>query len=37
VTEEDFANEPHRNRLAILLSRTSHASYHLGQLMFLKK
>ena len=37
VTEEDFANEPHRNRLAILLSRTSHASYHLGQLMLLKK
>jgi hypothetical protein len=37
VTEEDFANEPHRNRLAILLSRTGHASYHLGQLMFLKK
>lgn len=37
ITEEDFANEPHRNRLAILLSRTSHASYHLGQLIFLKK
>ena len=37
VTEEAFANEPHRNRLAILLSRTSHTSYHLGQLMFLKK
>jgi hypothetical protein len=37
VTEEDFANEPYRNRLAILLSRTNHASYHLGQLMFLKK
>jgi hypothetical protein len=37
VTEEEFANEPHRNRLAILLNRTSHASYHLGQLMFLKK
>jgi len=37
VTEEDFANQPHRNRLAILLSRTSHASYHLGQLMLLKK
>jgi len=33
VSEEDFAKEPHRNRLAVLLSRTSHASYHLGQLM----
>ena len=37
VTEDDFANEPHRNRLAILLSRTGHVSYHLGQLMLLKK
>jgi DinB superfamily len=37
ISEEDFAKEPHRNRLAILLSRTSHASYHLGQLMFLPK
>jgi hypothetical protein len=37
VSEEDFAKEPHRNRLAILLSRTGHASYHLGQLMFLPK
>jgi hypothetical protein len=31
VSEEDFAKEPLRNRLAILLSRTSHISYHLGQ------
>jgi hypothetical protein len=37
VSEEDFAREPHRNRLAILLSRTNHASYHLGQLMLAKK
>ena len=37
VSEEDFAREPHRNRLAILLSRTSHTSYHLGQLMLLPK
>jgi hypothetical protein len=37
VTDEEFAREPHRNRLAILLSRTNHASYHLGQLMLLKK
>jgi DinB family protein len=35
VSEEDFAKEPHRNRLAVLLSRTSHTSYHLGQLMLL--
>jgi hypothetical protein len=33
VSEEDFAKEPYRNRLAILMSRTNHTSYHLGQLM----
>jgi len=31
VSEEAFAEEPLRNRLAILLSRTNHLSYHLGQ------
>jgi hypothetical protein len=31
VSAEDFAKEPHRNRFAILLSRTNHLSYHLGQ------
>jgi hypothetical protein len=31
VSEEDFAANPLRNRLAILLSRTSHMAYHLGQ------
>jgi hypothetical protein len=31
VSEEDFAKEPLRNRLAILLSRTNHLTYHLGQ------
>jgi DinB superfamily len=33
VSEEDFAKEPHRNRLAILLGRTNHASFHLGQII----
>lgn len=37
VSEEDFAKEPHRNRLNLLLSRASHFDYHLGQLVFLKK
>lgn len=37
VSEEAFAKEPHRNRLNVLLSRTSHLAYHLGQLEFLKK
>jgi hypothetical protein len=31
VSDEDFAKNPLRNRLAILLSRTSHIAYHLGQ------
>jgi DinB superfamily len=31
VSEEDFAANPLRNRLSILLSRTSHIAYHLGQ------
>jgi hypothetical protein len=31
VSEADFAANPLRNRLAILLSRTSHVAYHLGQ------
>jgi uncharacterized damage-inducible protein DinB len=35
VAEEDFAKEPHRNRLNVLLSRTGHLSYHRGQLILL--
>lgn len=31
VSEEDFAKDPLRNRFAILVSRTNHLSYHLGQ------
>ena len=36
VSEEDFLKEPHRNRLNVLISRTNHLAYHLGQLTFLK-
>jgi hypothetical protein len=36
VSEEDFAKEPHRNKLNVILSRVSHVDYHLGQLQFLK-
>ena len=32
VSEEDFAKEPLRNRHAVLMSRTNHASFHLGQI-----
>jgi len=32
VTEEEgFARDPVRNRFSIMLSRTQHLSYHLGQ------
>lgn len=36
ISEEDFAAEPHRNRLNVVISRSNHLSYHLGQLIFLK-
>jgi hypothetical protein len=31
VSDEDFAKEPTRNRLAVFLSRTSHVAFHAGQ------
>ncbi|SNT08073.1 DinB superfamily protein [Granulicella rosea] len=37
VSPEDFAREPHRNRLAILLNRTNHTSFHLGQAVLAPK
>ena len=36
VSAEDFAKEPHRNKLNIILTRTTHLQYHLGQLILLK-
>lgn len=36
VTAEDFAKEPHRNKLNLLLNRTGHLAYHVGQLILLK-
>ena len=36
VSEEDFAKEPHRNRLSVLLSRTTHVAYHHGQIRLVK-
>jgi hypothetical protein len=36
VSAEDFANEPHRNKLNIIITRTSHLQYHMGQLALLK-
>jgi hypothetical protein len=31
VSDEDFAKDPSRNRLAVVMNRTNHASYHSGQ------
>lgn len=35
VSESDFMNEPHRNKLNIILTRTTHLTYHTGQLRLL--
>lgn len=32
VSEEDFAKEPHRNKLNVMLSRVTHKASHLGQI-----
>lgn len=37
VSAEDFAKEPHRNKLNIIINRTNHLSTHLGQLIYLVK
>ncbi|GAA3949718.1 hypothetical protein GCM10022209_53480 [Chitinophaga oryziterrae] len=36
MTDEDLQREPHRNKLSVLMNRTSHVAYHLGQLMFIR-
>ncbi len=36
VSAEDFLQEPHRNKLNIILTRTTHLNYHTGQLILLK-
>ncbi len=35
ITPEDFVKEPHRNKLNIIISRTHHMAYHLGQMVLL--
>jgi hypothetical protein len=37
MTDEDFIKEPHRNKLSVLINRTNHLAYHLGQLVLVKK
>ena len=36
VSDEEFAEDPTRNRLAVVMSRTNHASYHFGQAILAK-
>lgn len=36
VSAEDFAKEPHRNKLNVIINRANHMSYHLGQMVLLK-
>jgi hypothetical protein len=37
VSAEDFALDPKRNKLNVLISRTIHIGYHMGQLALLKQ
>ncbi len=37
VSEADFAKEPHRNRLNVVIGRISHMQYHMGQVALIKK
>jgi len=32
MTDEDLAKDPGRNKLSVLMNRTSHMAYHLGQI-----
>lgn len=37
VSEADFAKEPHRNKLNVLINRTNHLCSHYGQMILLGK
>ncbi|MBA3665793.1 MAG: DinB family protein, partial [Bacteroidetes bacterium] len=37
VSQEDFVKEPHRNRLNVVIGRTNHLQYHMGQVALIKK
>lgn len=36
MTDEDLIKEPGRNKLSVLINRTNHVAYHLGQLVLAK-
>lgn len=35
VSAEDFVKEPHRNKLNIIITRSSHLSHHMGQFILI--
>ena len=37
VSAEDFEKEPNRNKLNVLIGRTTHQGYHFGQMAYLVK
>jgi hypothetical protein len=37
MTDEDLTKEPTRNKLSVLINRTNHVAYHLGQLVLVKE
>jgi len=36
VSPEDFVKEPHRNKLNVVINRTSHMANHIGQMLLLQ-
>jgi len=36
ISAEEFAKEPHRNKLNVIINRTNHMANHYGQLLLLK-
>jgi len=36
MSDEDFVKEPTRNKLSVLLNRTNHIAYRLGQMVLIK-
>ena len=36
ISDADFAKEPHRNKLNVIINRTNHLDYHAGQVILLK-
>ncbi len=36
VSAEDFAKQPHRNKLNVMITRVCHLSYHLGQMKWVQ-